>query len=347
MGEENIFNLAWTPSTDVKIITTIDTHTAGEPLRIPINGLPKIEGKTVLEKRRYFMQNYDYLRTGLLLEPRGHNDMYGAILSRSFEGNSLDVFFINTEGYSPMCGHAILAIAVVAFTTEILGKNDPTRDLVLQTPAGPNYARIDQSAGQTTEAFFRNVPSFVYLLNKTVQVPVLGDVSFDIAFGGAFYAFVDAEALRLKLDETNASAIVSLAQKIKPQILANSKIEHPFEPDLSSLFGVIFVGKAHDSKNHSRNVNVFEDNQVDRSPTGTGVSARCALHVAKGELKLGEKIVIESIIGSTMSVRAVQATKFGPYEAVIPEVGGTANLTGKHELYFSENDQYKAGFSIR
>ena len=293
------------------------------------------------------MDHYDHLRTGLLREPRGHADMYGAILTHSTGGADFDVFFINTEGYSPMCGHAIIAITKVVLETGIIKKLDTNSELVINTPAGRNYARAIIENGQVLEVFFKNVPSFVYLQHQRVTVIGLGEVSFNLAFGGAFYALVDAEQLQLILTDQHYGALIDHGRRIKQAILADFEIQHPYEPDLSSLFGVIFTGAPHDSKNHSRNVNVFEDGVVDRSPTGTGVSARAALHFAKGELRLGETITIESIIGSTMTVKAVEETTFGPYMAVVPEVGGTAHITGINEAYFDPKDPLRAGFILR
>ena len=340
------FNLNWVPPAHVNTITAIDTHTSGEPLRVILSGLPPIMGRTVLEKRRTFMKDFDYLRTGLLWEPRGHKDMYGAVLSLSAGEADLDVFFINTAGYSPMCGHAILAIAAIAFSTDILGRYDLSQELVLHTPAGLNYARVAVGEDGVVQAFFKNVPSFVYLMDEKVKVPQLGTVRFDVAFGGAFYAIVDSASLNLNLDAADAKSLVEQAQLIKKSILDAFKIEHPFEAELNSLFGVIFTGKAHDGRHHSRNVNVFEDSGVDRSPTGTGLSARCALHLARGEIKMNEIMTVESIIGSTMTVRGIGKTIVGMYEAIIPEIGGTAHITGRHEFYFDPADPYKKGFTL-
>ena len=344
----SIFNgCDWRPPPKWLKITSINTHTGGEPLRIFTSGLPPIQGNTVLEKRRYFMDNYDHLRTGLLREPRGHADMYGAILTHSTDDADFDVFFINTEGYSPMCGHAIIAITKVVLETGALRKSAPNPDLVINTPAGRNYSRAQVENGEVLDVSFRNVPSFVYLQDQLVAVPGLRQVSFSLAFGGAFYALVDVEQLQLDLTDHYYGNLIDYGRRIKQAILENFKIEHPFEPDLNSLFGVIFTGAPHDPKHHSRNVNVFEDGVVDRCPTGTGVSARAALHFAKGEIRLGETITIESIIGSTMTVRAIEETRFGPYEAIIPEVGGTAYITGLNEAYFDSRDPLSAGFMLR
>jgi proline racemase len=340
-------NFTWQPPSSCQKITTIDTHTGGEPLRIIISGLPPIHGRNVLEKRRYFMEHYDHLRTGLLLEPRGHADMYGAILTESAEkGVDFDCFFINTDGYSPMCGHAILAIAKVVLETGLVKKEQ--KEISIAVPAGIVHARAIVGGNGEVKSSFRNVPSFVYLLGQHVAVPgIEGGVKFDVAFGGAFYAFVDADVLKLDLTPENYRTLIEFGRRIKKAIVESVTFEHPFESDLSNLFGVIFIGKAHDPAHHSRNVNIFEDGEVDRSSTGTGVSARAALHFAKGELSMNESIEIESIIGSTMTVSVVEEVMFGKYKAVIPEVGGEAHITGRHELYFYPDDPFNKGFMLR
>lgn len=337
----------WSPPATWLRITTIDTHTGGEPLRIITSGLPTIEGSTILEKRQFFMTHYDHLRTGLLLEPRGHADMYGAVLSPSADEADLDVFFLNTVGYSPMCGHAILAITKVVFDTGIIRRSGPCPELVINVPCGRNHAKAVIKDGCAQSISFQNVPSFVYLRDKHVEVAGLGNIPFDIAFGGCFYAIVDASSCRLSLETQHYNNIIDCGRRVKEAITANFEINHPFETSLSSLFGVIFTAPASKANHHSRNVTVFEDGEVDRSATGSGVSARAALAFAKGQLELDQEIVIESIVGSTMTVKVKEQTKFGPYDAVVPEVGGTAHITGRHEFFLDPADTYNAGFMFR
>lgn len=339
---------SWKPPSHWLRITSIDTHTGGEPLRIVTSGLPEIKGRTVLEKRRYFMEHLDHLRNGILREPRGHADMYGAILTPpSTEDADLDVFFINTEGYSPMCGHAILAITKVALETGIIRKSGPQPELVINVPPGKNYARALIEKGEVHHASFRNVPSFVFLRDQHVEVPGIGRVAFDVAFGGAFYAIVEAKPLKVVLTVEHYNTLIDYGRRIKRAVRERFPIEHPSEPDMSSLFGVIFTGPAHSAGHHSRNVTIFEDGEVDRSATGTGVSARAALLCAQGKLPLYESITIESILGSTMTVEVLERVTFGPYEAVIPQVGGSAHIMGQSELYFDPKDPFNAGFIFR
>jgi proline racemase len=332
----------WRPPEHWTRVTTIDMHAGGEPLRVIIDGLPPIEGRTVLEKRRYFREHYDYLRTGLIWEPRGHADMYGAVIMPSVDAD-FDVFFLHNEGYSTMCGHAIIALTKLLMETELVDKNEIT----FNVPAGRISARASVVEGQVVETSFRNVPSFVYLRNQRVDVPEIGSVSFDVAYGGAFYAFVSAKELGLRLGPDQANQLIEYGQLIKYAVMSQFPIAHPFAEDLSFLYGTIFTGRPLDPTHHSRNVCIFAEGELDRSPTGSGISARAALHFAAGELELNERITIESIVGSTMSVKVAGVTKFGPYDAVIPEVSGTASIIGRNEFYFDPEDPFRNGFIFR
>jgi len=332
----------WRPPEHWTRITTIDMHTGGEPLRVITDGLPPIEGRNVLEKRRYFREHYDYLRTGLMWEPRGHADMYGAVITSSADAD-FDVFFLHNEGYSTMCGHAIIALTKLVIETHLVDKNEVT----FNVPAGRIQARASVVDGKVVETSFLNVPSFLYLREQHVEVQGLGRVSFDIAYGGAFYAFVDAQEVGLTLQPEHFSRIIDYGRRIKQAVMSPFPIKHPFEDDLSFLYGTIFTAPPLDPVHHSRNVCIFADGELDRSATGSGVSARAALHFAKGELSLNECITIESILGSKMSVKIVDVTKFGAYAAVIPEVSGTASIIGRNEFYFDPEDPFRAGFIFR
>jgi len=332
----------WRPPGHWTRITTIDMHTGGEPLRVVVGGLPPIEGPTVLEKRRYFREHYDHLRTGLMWEPRGHADMYGAVITPSADGD-FDVFFLHNEGYSTMCGHAIIALTKLVVETGLLDKHE----IIFNVPAGKIVARASVSEGKATAASFRNVASFLYLRDQQVDVRGIGSVEFDVAYGGAFYAFVNAESVGLQLTPEHVDRTIDYGRRIKRAVMDQFPIEHPFEKDLSFLYGTIFTAPALDPIHHSRNACIFAEGELDRSATGSGVSARAALHFAKGDLRLNERVTIESILGSTMSVEVVEVTKFGPYDAVIPEVSGTASITGRNEFYFDPEDPFRSGFIFR
>jgi len=333
---------AWRPPERWTRITTLDMHTGGEPLRVIIDGLPPIEGRNVLEKRRYFREHYDHLRTGLMWEPRGHADMYGAVITSS-EDADFDVFFLHNEGYSTMCGHAIIALTKLVVETRLVEKDEIT----FNVPAGRILARASVVDGQVVETSFRNVPSFVYLRDQRVDVPGIGSVDFDVAYGGAFYTFVSAPELGLRLERDEANQLIEFGRLIKQAVMLHFPITHPFESDLSFIYGTIFTGPSSDPTHHSRNVCIFAEGELDRSATGSGISARAALDFANGEVALDERLTIESILGSTMSVKVAEVTTFGPYDAVIPEVSGTASIISRNEFYFDPDDPFRTGFNFR
>jgi proline racemase len=339
-------DLNWSPPAHWTRIATLDMHTGGEPLRVITSGLPPIEGRTVLEKRRYFREHYDHLRTGLMWEPRGHADMYGAVVTAS-DNADLDVFFLHNEGYSTMCGHAIIALTKLAVEVGSIHCSNGEAHLTINVPAGTVHARAVVNDGKVLTSSFRNVPSFLYLRDRSVDIPGIGCIPFDVAYGGAFYAIVDAEPLGLELAARDYNRIIEWGRRIKAAVMAQFPIEHPFERELSFLYGTIFTASPCDPRNHSRNVTVFAEGEVDRSATGSGVSARAALHHAKGELDVQQEITIESILGSTMGVRIVDTTKFGPHDAVVPEVSGMACYSGRHEFWFDPADALKHGFIFR
>jgi proline racemase len=343
----NVFDdWRWEPAASWTRISTIDLHTGGEPLRVYTTGIPKLEGKNVLEKRRHFRDHYDYIRTGTMWEPRGHSDMYGAVITASVDAD-LDVFFLHNEGYSTMCGHAIIALTkLVLETGVIVGEGDKPK-LTFNVPAGKIEAQAVRRGGRVEGTSFRNVDSFVYLSDQEIEVPDLGSICFDIAYGGAFYALVKAEQLGLRLTAEYSGRLIDCGRRIKKAVMDRVPIKHPFEEDLGFLYGTIFTGPAAEAGHHSRNICIFADGELDRSATGSGVSARAALHYAKGEVHLGEEITIESILGSTMTVKVVEETKFGPYSAIIPEVSGTAYITGRSEFCFDPEDPLRAGFLLR
>jgi proline racemase len=336
----------WQPPPGWLKLTTLDMHTGGEPLRVITGGLPPLTGRTVLEKRSAFREHYDHIRTGLMWEPRGHADMYGAVVTPSADAD-LDVFFLHNEGYSTMCGHAIIALTTLAYRTGLIETTAGSGRVSFNVPAGRIEAAVESDSGELRRASFRNVPSYLYLRDKAVDVPGVGRVRFDVAYGGAYYAFVEAEPLGLVLAPEGYNQLIDYGRRIKHAVMAEFAIEHPFEKGLSFLYGTIFTGRAHNPAHHSRNVCVFAEGEVDRSPTGSGVSARAALHHAKGELPIGETVTIESILGTTMTVQAAERTTYGPYDAVIPEVSGTAFITGRHEFWFDPNDPLARGFIFR
>lgn len=340
-------NTNWQPPDHWQKIKVIDMHTGGEPLRIPIDGLPEIKGNSVLEKRRYFQHRYDHLRTGLMFEPRGHADMYGAIVSAPTTPEAdFDVFFIHNEGYSTMCGHAVIALTKFAFETDLIEKRNPAQ-LTINVPAGAIHAEAIIKEGKVIGSSFLNVPSYLYLKDQQVNVPGIGNIRFDVAFGGAFYAFVEAAPLNLALDAHHYNQLIDYGRRIKYAVMDNFDIQHPSEPDLSFLYGTIFTDTPENEHHHSRNVCIFAEGEVDRSATGSGVSARAGLHFSKGELAINQPITIESILGSTMSVEVVETLNFHGFDAVVPKVSGSAHFTGTSEFWFDPEDAYRKGFIFR
>ncbi len=340
--------IGWKPPDDWRVITTIDAHAAGEPLRVVTGGLEEIPGKTILEKRRYAMEHLDDIRTGLLWEPRGHADMYGAIITEPVTADGdLGVLFMHNEGFSTMCGHGVIALTKVALDTGLIIKRGGEPVLNLDTPAGRVTVRAHREKSEVEEVSFQNVPSFVYKRNQMIELAEFGTVQYDVAFGGAFYAFCQAEELQLGLEPGDFQSLRHAGQRIKQAVMESLDIEHPYERDLGFLYGTIFVGPARDPSHHSRNVCVFADGEVDRSPTGTGVSARAAIHHDQGELDIGKSITIESILDTCFEVKIVKAVDFGVYRAVIPEVTGSAHITGQSIFCFDPADPLKKGFIFR
>ena len=338
----------WSAPLDLLKITTIDAHTEGEPLRIFTSGLPELKGNTILEKRKYFNDNYDHLRTATMWEPRGHADMYGCIITEAErEDSDFGVIFTHNEGYSSMCGHGIIAVTKVALETGMIEMKSPETTIKIDAPAGQIISHAKITNGGVESVYFHNVPSFLYLKDAEIDVEEIGKIKFDISYGGAFYAYVDADRLGISMKANNFNELVQKGMLIKNAVMKNIEIKHPFEEDLSFLYGTIFYGKSHDNISDSRNVCIFAEGEVDRSPTGTGVSGRAAIEYAKANLQLNQSMNIESILGTKFNVKAISETKYGNYDAIIPEVEGTAFITGKHEFLIDPNDQLKDGFIFR
>jgi trans-L-3-hydroxyproline dehydratase len=329
-------------------ITTVDAHAGGEPLRVVTGGLAPIPGDTMLARRRFAREHLDGLRRVLMWEPRGHADMYGAFLTPPITaGADLGVLFLHNEGFSTMCGHGVIALVTVLLETGMLPRVDADATVVLDTPAGLVRARARRSGRRVESVAFENVPSFVLVRDRRVRVPEIGDVACDVVFGGAFYAVCDATALGLSVSPVDFRPLIDVGMRIKRAVAAAVSIEHPSEPDLGFLYGTILVGPALEPGSHSRNVCIFADGEVDRSPTGTGVSGRAALLHARGELALGASFTVESLIGSRFRGRALRTTTVGPHPAIVPEVEGSAHLTGRHEFVVDPSDPLRDAFVLR
>ena len=339
------------PHLDWFQIKTIYIHTGGEPLRVIMDGFPELKGNSVLEYRRYCKDHYDHLRTALMFEPRGHADMYGCILTppNDKEGD-FGVIFLHNEGYSTMCGHAIIALTTLAIEMKWITVKEGEHQIKIDAPCGriTSYAQVKH--GKISGVRFHCVPSFVVGLDYTVEVRGIGTITYDLAYGGAFYAYVDMDKNNFDFDLSKGSfqELIRQGMAIKKAVTQqNPKIVHPFEEDLSFLYGTIFIAKPDDHSNDSRNICVFADGEVDRCPTGSGVSGRMAIHKMRNEIELGEPMRIESITDAVFVGSVIEEVDYGPFKAVIPQVEGTAHITGMHTFVIDPKDPMKNGFILR
>ncbi len=350
---QNILNKThFEPSKDWLQIKTIDMHTGGEPLRVIVDGFPKLKGNSVLEYRRYCKENFDFLRTTLMFEPRGHADMYGCILlpPNDDEGD-FGILFLHNEGYSTMCGHAIIAISTLAIEMQWVKVKEGDNIIKIDAPCGRITSFADVENGKVTGVRFHCVPSFVVGLDRIVNVEGLGKVTYDLAYGGGFYAYVDMAKNNFNFDLTPESyrSLIQSGMDIKYAVMdADKEITHPYEAELSYLYGTIFIDNSKQiSGNDSRNVCIFAEGEVDRCPTGSGVSGRMAIHKARGDIDFGDTMTVESITGSVFKGSVVSEENYGPFKAVIPQVEGTAHITGMQTFVIDPNDPMKDGFILR
>ncbi len=329
-------------------VKTIDAHAAGEPLRLIVDGFPSPHGRTMLEKRDWLKRHVDHLRRALMLEPRGHADMYGAILTEPVSpGSHAGVLFMHNEGYSTMCGHGIVAVTTIALERGLLMPGGDAASVVYDAPAGTIRARAQWAGGaaRVQSVAFVNVPSFVLhgglpvkLANRTIRA--------DVAFGGAFYAIVDSEAVGLPIDVAHLPELRRVGMEIKHAIEASQTIAHPLEPGLQGIYGTIFTGPPSDDTADLKNVTIFADAEVDRSPCGTGTAAVMAVVDAMGLLSEEKPFVHESLIGTRFNGRIAGRTTVGEYQAITPEIEGSAWITGEHTFLVDDTDPLKDGFRI-
>ncbi|HEY1910155.1 MAG TPA: proline racemase family protein [Vicinamibacterales bacterium] len=335
-------------------LKTIDAHAAGEPLRLIVDGFPSPRGKTMLAKREWVKANADHLRRALMLEPRGHADMYGALLTEPVsDGAHAGVLFMHNEGYSTMCGHGIVAVTTIALERGIIMPGGDGNQIVYDSPAGQILARArfrvgasgDGEATRVESVMFLNVPSFVFEGGLSVKIGTR-QVRADVAFGGAFYAIVDCEAVGLPIDAPHLPELRRVGMEIKHAIEAAVTVAHPLEPGLAGIYGTIFTGPPSDERADLRNVTIFADAEVDRSPCGTGTAAVMAVVDAMGLLGADRPFVHESLIGTRFTGRVASRTTVGDFEAIVPEIEGSAWITGEHTFLVDENDPLKEGFRI-
>jgi proline racemase len=333
-----------------RLISTVEAHTAGEPLRIVTSGVPLLPGATILDRRRWVSTNLDHVRRSLMHEPRGHADMYGCYVTPPVTpGADLGVIFMHNEGYSTMCGHGVIALAMVAVANGWIQPTEPETRVGLDTPAGfvEAFVEWDASMLKAGRTRFRNVPSFLYRRDVEVDTPGFGKLIVDIAFGGAFYAYMDGAQARLDVRPENYRQLIQLGDEVKHAVEDILDVVHPLEPELRGIYGTIIDGPPRLPGSDQANVCVFADREVDRSPTGTGTAGRVAQLYARGRLGMGETLVNESIIGTIFTGRALEETTVGDYPAIIPEVAGKAHIVGFAQWAIDPDDPVGQGFFLR
>ena len=330
-------------------LKTIDAHAAGEPLRLIVDGFPSPLGNTMLAKREWVRTHADHLRRALMLEPRGHADMYGAILTEPVApGSHAGVLFMHNEGYSTMCGHGVIAVTTMALERGLLMPGGDGTSIVYDSPAGTIRARARfgaGTAGRVESVSFLNVPSFVLHGGLTVKL-ASRTIRADVAFGGAFYAIVDSEAAGLPIDAAHLPELRRVGMEIKHAIEAAHTVVHPLDPGLNGIYGTIFTGPPSDEGADLRNVTIFADAEVDRSPCGTGTAAVMAVIDAMGLLGADRPFVHESLIGTRFNGRVASRTEVGEHPAIVPEIEGSAWITGEHTFIVDEGDPLRDGFRI-
>ncbi|MEM9382800.1 MAG: proline racemase family protein [Planctomycetota bacterium] len=339
---------AWDPPPDWRRWQVIDAHTAGEPLRVIVGGYPALPGDTILAKRRAARDLHDDARRALMLEPRGHADMYGCVLTPPVtDDGDVGVLFLHNEGYSTMCGHGIIGLVKVGIECGLLRVAGDAPVVRIDSPAGRVTATARMEGGRVVDVTFENVPSFLLERDLVVDVEGLGAVTCDVGYGGAFYAYVDAASVGVRVEPSEFARLVDVGMRIKRAVAASYRIEHPDgDGDLNFLYGTI-LSQPGEGGAAWRNVCVFADGEVDRSPTGTGVSGRAAVLHARGALATGEAVTIESLIGTRFDVRVVRETDVGGVSAIVPAVTGAAYITGRSELVVEPGDPLAAGVVLR
>jgi len=329
-------------------IHTTEMHAEGEPVRIIERGFPAIEGSTLLEKRRFMLEHHDDLRTALMFEPRGHNDMYGALLVEpDLPEADLAVLFMHNEGYSTMCGHATLALGRYAVERGLVEVSTPRTRITLQCPCGPVdvWVEVDE-AGRATRTCFRSVDAFAAALDIEVDVPGYGSLTCDIGYGGAFYAIAPSGAFGLDVRGSAVSDLVKAATSLTAALRDHPAIGGASDSDLHFLYGSILVDDQPGTPDApSANICVFADAQVDRSPTGSGVTARMALATERGDVGMGELRHFESVIGTTMTGTVVSRDDGVPILVTV-EVGGSSHFTGRAVFTWEADDPLAKGFRV-
>ena len=328
-------------------LTVTDMHTGGEPLRIVTSGYPPLPKGTILQKRAYVRDNLDHLRKILMFEPRGHHDMYGALLVEpDLSGADMAVLFMHNEGYSTMCGHAVIALGRYAVDKGLVAAKEPVTRVSIECPCGMVLADVEVKDGKAASVSFESVPAFLFAANLELDLGDLGPVTFDIAYGGAFYCLIDAAQFGLEFGVSSVRDFADAADALT-QAAKSIALSHPDSADLAFLYGTIITDGGNGKVSPTRNVCVFADREVDRSPTGSGVTARLAAMHARGGIATGENRMFESVTGARFTGEIARTARFGPHDAIIARVGGRAYYAGEASYVVEDDDPLGGGFMLR
>lgn len=329
-----------------RVFQTIDTHTGGNPTRTVISGVPRLRGTTMAEKMLHMKREYDWIRKLLMYEPRGHDVMSGAVLTEPCHPDAdVGVIYIETGGYLPMCGHDTIGLCTALAETGMIPLNGGVSRLNLDTPAGLVKAELTMEAGKVKQVAFRNIPSFVFG-QVTVTVEGIGEIPCEIAYGGNFYAIMDAGKFGLELIPANAARIIDTAVRIRHAVNLAMRVVHPEAPYIQGVTHIEFSGPPVHPEAHVRNTVIVPPGGIDRSPCGTGTSAKLAVLFAEGKIRVEEMFVHESIVGSLFRGKVVEQTRVGPFDAVLTEIAGTAWIMGMHTFYSHDDDELNEGFLL-
>lgn len=335
-------------------IETVEMHTGGEPVRIVTAGYPAIAGATILAKRAHARDHLDHLRRLLMFEPRGHSDMYGAVLVEpDLPEADLAVLFMHNAGYSTMCGHAVIALGRFAVDRGLVRAEEPVTRVAIQCPCGLVRVDVEVADGRAGRVRFASVPAFAFALGRPVETAAYGPVMVDIGYGGAFYALAPADQFGLDVRRSRTRDLVDAATAVTEAVKAEVPLAHPDDPDLGFLYGTILTdggltdGGTGEPGRPSANICVFADAQVDRSPTGSGVTARLAVAHRRKTVGRGEMREFESVTGARFTGRVIGESRCGRYPAVTVEVAGEAFYTGDARFTTEAEDPLQGGFLLR
>ena len=331
-----------------RYIMAVDSHTMGEPTRVIVGGLPSIPGHTMADKKKYLETHLDHLRTATMHEPRGHLNMFGSVLTQAVEENSsFGIIFMDGGGYLNMCGHGSIGAVTVAIQTGIVKPVEPETVVFFDSPAGTIEARAVVEKKIVKSVTLTNVPSFLYKRDQKIEVPGLGEITFDIAFGGSFFAIMPANQVGLSVETKNVHKFIQAGLKIRKAVNEQVKVQHPELEHINTVDLVEFYERPKDEGEEYKNVVIFGEGQADRSPCGTGTSAKMATLYAKGELALNSEFVYASIINTRFTGRLLrEAGKVGEFNAVVPEITGSAHITSFNQFVIDDRDPLKHGFVL-